>query len=192
MIEKILARAAGLGTVTAGQTIVCDVDMAVMIDLQFATDWIQPLRIADPDKVAVVMDHAVPTPTIKSLSDHSGGAERVPTEFEEGPVDPAMALYRNRPLVPLRRIPVPHMRYVGAVAFSTATCRMGLTPVRRVGGKMAGHVRATPVGSLNHLTRAGDIHTGQARSPTDRSSKPGARPNVCPAGYPMSGVKACE
>jgi homoaconitase/3-isopropylmalate dehydratase large subunit len=63
MIEKTLARAAGLGTVTAGQTIVCDVDMAVMIDLQFATDWIQPLRIADPDKVAVVMDHAVPAPT---------------------------------------------------------------------------------------------------------------------------------
>jgi 3-isopropylmalate/(R)-2-methylmalate dehydratase large subunit len=44
--------------------------MTVMIDLQFATSWIQPLRIADPDKVAVIMDHAVPAPTI---ADAEGG-----------------------------------------------------------------------------------------------------------------------
>jgi 3-isopropylmalate/(R)-2-methylmalate dehydratase large subunit len=70
MIEKILARSAGLESVVAGQTVVCDVDMAVMIDLQFATSWIQPLRIHNPDKVAVVMDHAVPAPTI---GDAEGG-----------------------------------------------------------------------------------------------------------------------
>ncbi|MCW2886911.1 MAG: 3-isopropylmalate/(R)-2-methylmalate dehydratase large subunit [Streptosporangiaceae bacterium] len=70
MIEKILARAAGRETVTLGETVTCDVDMTVMIDLQFATSWIQPLRINDPDKVAVVMDHAVPAPT---LGDAEGG-----------------------------------------------------------------------------------------------------------------------
>jgi 3-isopropylmalate/(R)-2-methylmalate dehydratase large subunit len=64
MIEKILARKAGLERVRPGDTVVCDVDMTVMIDLQFATSWVQPLRIDDPAKVAVVMDHAVPAPSV--------------------------------------------------------------------------------------------------------------------------------
>jgi len=71
MIEKILARHAGLDQVTVGQTVVCDVDMTVMIDLQFATSWLQPLKISDPAKVAVVMDHAVPAP---SVHDAVGGS----------------------------------------------------------------------------------------------------------------------
>jgi 3-isopropylmalate/(R)-2-methylmalate dehydratase large subunit len=70
MIEKILARKAGLPQVTAGDIVTVDVDMCVMIDLQFATSWMQPLRIHDPAKVAVIMDHAVPAP---SLKDAAGG-----------------------------------------------------------------------------------------------------------------------
>ena len=70
IIEKIFARRAGLDTVSPGDTVVVDVDMTVLIDLQFATMWIQPSRIHDPDKLAVVMDHAVPAPTIK---DAAGG-----------------------------------------------------------------------------------------------------------------------
>src|SRR6201988_985157 len=70
IIEKILARKAGVDTVSAGDTVVVDVDMTVLIDLQFATMWIQPSRIHDPDKLAVIMDHAVPAPTIK---DAAGG-----------------------------------------------------------------------------------------------------------------------
>jgi 3-isopropylmalate/(R)-2-methylmalate dehydratase large subunit len=71
MIEKILARKAGLPEVHVGDTVTVDVDMCVLIDLQFATMWLQPLRINDPDKVAIVMDHAVPAPTIK---DAAGGS----------------------------------------------------------------------------------------------------------------------
>jgi 3-isopropylmalate/(R)-2-methylmalate dehydratase large subunit len=71
MIEKILARKAGLPEVHAGDTVTVDVDMCVLIDLQFAMMWLQPLRINDPDKVAIVMDHAVPAPTIK---DAAGGS----------------------------------------------------------------------------------------------------------------------
>jgi 3-isopropylmalate/(R)-2-methylmalate dehydratase large subunit len=70
MTEKILARKAGLDWVAAGQTVVCDVDMTVMVDLQFATMWVPPLRIHDPAKVAVIMDHAVPAP---SVNDAAGG-----------------------------------------------------------------------------------------------------------------------
>ena len=70
IIEKIFARKAGVDGVSAGETVVVDVDMTVLIDLQFATMWIEPLRIHDPDKLAIVMDHAVPAPTIK---DAAGG-----------------------------------------------------------------------------------------------------------------------
>jgi len=72
VIEKILARKAGLEKVTVGQTVLCDVDLTVLIDLQFATGWVQPLRIDDPAKVAVIMDHAVPAP---SVSDAAGGTK---------------------------------------------------------------------------------------------------------------------
>ncbi|MBG6095843.1 3-isopropylmalate dehydratase large subunit [Nocardioides luteus] len=80
MIERILARKAGVPQVSAGDTVTVDVDMTVLIDLQFATMWLQPLKIADPDKVAIVMDHAVPAPTIK---DASGGphARRFAADF---------------------------------------------------------------------------------------------------------------
>lgn len=53
-----------------GDTVVVDVDMTVLIDLQFATMWLEPNRIHDPDKLAIVMDHAVPAPTLK---DAAGG-----------------------------------------------------------------------------------------------------------------------
>ena len=70
MIENLLARKAGVKQVRPGDIVTVDVDMCVMIDLQFATLWIEPSRIHDPDKVAVIMDHAVPAPTLK---DAAGG-----------------------------------------------------------------------------------------------------------------------
>jgi 3-isopropylmalate/(R)-2-methylmalate dehydratase large subunit len=70
MIEKILARAAGKGEVRAGEFVTCEVHMTVLIDLQFATLWASPTRIADADRLAVIMDHAVPAP---SVADADGG-----------------------------------------------------------------------------------------------------------------------
>jgi 3-isopropylmalate/(R)-2-methylmalate dehydratase large subunit len=70
MIENLLARKAGVNQVRPGDIVTVEVDMCVMIDLQFATLWIEPSRIHDPDKVAVIMDHAVPAPTLK---DAAGG-----------------------------------------------------------------------------------------------------------------------
>jgi 3-isopropylmalate/(R)-2-methylmalate dehydratase large subunit len=70
MIDKILARAAGLDHVDVGDVVVCDVDMTVLIDLQFARMWAPPTRIADPERLAVIMDHAVPAP---SVADADGG-----------------------------------------------------------------------------------------------------------------------
>jgi 3-isopropylmalate/(R)-2-methylmalate dehydratase large subunit len=70
IIEKILARGAGLDEAHTGDLVVCDVDMTVLIDLQFATLWSEPTRIADPERLAVIMDHAVPAPTV---NDADGG-----------------------------------------------------------------------------------------------------------------------
>ncbi|MCU1640143.1 MAG: 3-isopropylmalate dehydratase large subunit [Nocardia sp.] len=70
MIENLLARKTGVAQVRPGDIVTVEVDMCVMIDLQFATLWIPPSRIHNPDKVAVVMDHAVPAPTLK---DAEGG-----------------------------------------------------------------------------------------------------------------------
>jgi len=72
MIEKILARSSGQDRVKVGDVVVCDVDMTVLIDLQFATTWMTPTRIADPERLAVVMDHAVPAPSVK---DADGGVK---------------------------------------------------------------------------------------------------------------------
>lgn len=66
IIENILAAASGNDDVSPGQIVTCDVDMTVIIDVQFAH-----LRLGDvvavhnPDKIAIVMDHAVPAPTVR-------------------------------------------------------------------------------------------------------------------------------
>jgi 3-isopropylmalate/(R)-2-methylmalate dehydratase large subunit len=72
IIETILARACGREHVKVGDVVVCEVDMTVLIDLQFATMWSAPTRIADPDRLAVIMDHAVPAPSVK---DADGGVK---------------------------------------------------------------------------------------------------------------------
>jgi len=64
MIEKILARASGRSEVAAGDIVICEVDRIVLIDLPFI-DWIEPLRMVDPDRLAVIIDHAVPAPSIE-------------------------------------------------------------------------------------------------------------------------------
>jgi 3-isopropylmalate/(R)-2-methylmalate dehydratase large subunit len=72
MIDKILAHAGGVDHVAVGDVLVCDVHMTVLIDLQFATMWASPTRIADPERLAVIMDHAVPAP---SVADADGGVK---------------------------------------------------------------------------------------------------------------------
>lgn len=73
-IEKILARTAGRESVRPGDIVVCDVGRVVLIDLQFRefNGWERPLRIADPDRVSIIFDHAVPAP---SIADANAGRE---------------------------------------------------------------------------------------------------------------------
>lgn len=71
-IQKIMSRSSGQEEVPVGSVVVCDIDRVVLIDLQFRAfnSWRTPVRIADPDRVAVVLDHAVPAPSIADANAH--------------------------------------------------------------------------------------------------------------------------
>lgn len=73
-IEKILAKAAGLNNVSAGDIVVADVDLAEVNDiyLQSLTSFyeIGGERVWDPSKVAFVFDHYAPSPTVDGANNH--------------------------------------------------------------------------------------------------------------------------
>jgi 3-isopropylmalate/(R)-2-methylmalate dehydratase large subunit len=64
MAEKILARHSGQPTVRPGDIVVCEVDKIIQIDLVFSASAEMPKRIADANKIAIILDHAVPAPTV--------------------------------------------------------------------------------------------------------------------------------
>lgn len=76
IIEKLLARGAHLDTVVPGDIAVVDVDMTVLIDLQFGHDRLNDvIKVDDPDKIAVILDHAVPAPSIRDAQSDSRARE---------------------------------------------------------------------------------------------------------------------
>lgn len=73
MVEKILSRKSGGGEVKPGDIVVCDVDMAVLLDMSFSTAGrleLIPQYVRDPEKVAVVLDHTIPAPTVHDADGH--------------------------------------------------------------------------------------------------------------------------
>jgi len=69
MAQKVLAARSGLASVRPGQIVVTDVDLIVLADTVFN---LEPTRlpkdikkVAHPERIAVLMDHAVPAPNIK-------------------------------------------------------------------------------------------------------------------------------
>jgi 3-isopropylmalate/(R)-2-methylmalate dehydratase large subunit len=64
MIEKILARGSGRDHVKPGDIVICEVDKAIQIDGPFNLTEPVPSKVWDPDRVAVILDHAVPAPSI--------------------------------------------------------------------------------------------------------------------------------
>lgn len=72
MTEKVLARAAGRASVQPGELVVCAVDRTVMIDLNFypTRPEREIIRLHDPTKIAIVLDHMVPAPTVIDAENH--------------------------------------------------------------------------------------------------------------------------
>jgi 3-isopropylmalate/(R)-2-methylmalate dehydratase large subunit len=82
IIEKILARTSGKDVVRPGEIAVCQPDMVVQIDLTITVDglWYRPKKLAYPDRVALVFDHAVPAPSVKDAAGMAEG-RRFAREF---------------------------------------------------------------------------------------------------------------
>jgi 3-isopropylmalate/(R)-2-methylmalate dehydratase large subunit len=74
-IEKVMARTSGRSSVRPGEVVVCRPDMVVQLDLTISTDggWYRPLRLFDPDRIAVIFDHSVPAPTVRDAEGMARG-----------------------------------------------------------------------------------------------------------------------
>jgi len=70
IIEKVLARTAGKDVVKPGEIAVCRPDLVIHLDLPMTIEgaWYRPKKIFDRERVVVVFDHAVPSPTVKDAS----------------------------------------------------------------------------------------------------------------------------
>lgn len=81
IVEKILSRTAG-HEVRPGDIAVCVPDMVVQLDMPFSIDgfWYRPKKVFDPDRVAIVFDHAVPASSIKDAAGMAEG-RRFAKEF---------------------------------------------------------------------------------------------------------------
>ncbi|WP_329133785.1 aconitase/3-isopropylmalate dehydratase large subunit family protein [Streptomyces sp. NBC_01476] len=79
MAHKVLAAHSGEKTVTPGQLVVTEVDLVVMADSVFyKTAERLPddlLKVAHPERVAVLLDHAIPAPTVKAATAHKRARE---------------------------------------------------------------------------------------------------------------------
>ncbi|UMZ73435.1 3-isopropylmalate dehydratase large subunit [Natranaerofaba carboxydovora] len=80
-IEKILAKHAGKETVSTGEIINCEVDVAEVNDLYLQTIRsfyeIGGKKVKHPDRIAFVMDHYAPAPTIQSADNQKAMREFV-------------------------------------------------------------------------------------------------------------------
>jgi 3-isopropylmalate/(R)-2-methylmalate dehydratase large subunit len=63
-VEKILASHSGQSKVSPGDVVVVDVDVAVFFD------WMRPdvLKVFDPDRLVLLHDHQVPSPTVRAAN----------------------------------------------------------------------------------------------------------------------------
>jgi len=69
--EKILARASRRNRVSAGDLVTVGVDTIVLFDNNFMPSiWQDVLKIDDPARIVVVLDHRAPAPTIQSAGAH--------------------------------------------------------------------------------------------------------------------------
>jgi 3-isopropylmalate/(R)-2-methylmalate dehydratase large subunit len=70
--EKILARAAGVAQIVPGDIAIVEVDTCVLTDMNFLpASWREVLKMPDPEKVVVVLDHLVPANEPLSAAAHT-------------------------------------------------------------------------------------------------------------------------
>ncbi|MEO5900446.1 MAG: aconitase/3-isopropylmalate dehydratase large subunit family protein [Ilumatobacteraceae bacterium] len=80
IIEKILSTHSTGADVVPGQIVTCEVDRVVMLDLQFVRGTPQPRNLFDASRLAIVLDHAAPAPTVLDADSHRA-ARKFAEEF---------------------------------------------------------------------------------------------------------------
>jgi 3-isopropylmalate/(R)-2-methylmalate dehydratase large subunit len=79
MAHKVLAAHSGETTITPGQMVVTEVDLVVMADSVFYKTAdrlpVDLKKVSHPERVAVLLDHAVPAPTVKAATAHKRARE---------------------------------------------------------------------------------------------------------------------
>jgi 3-isopropylmalate/(R)-2-methylmalate dehydratase large subunit len=76
--EKILARAAGTARVAPGEIAIVEVGTCVLTDMNFLpASWREILKMRDPERVVVVLDHLVPANEPQSAAAHATAREFV-------------------------------------------------------------------------------------------------------------------
>jgi 3-isopropylmalate/(R)-2-methylmalate dehydratase large subunit len=69
--EKILARKGGVGNVKPGDLVTVEVDTVILFDNNFMpANWREILKVRDPKRIVVVLDHRVPAPTQQAAAAH--------------------------------------------------------------------------------------------------------------------------
>lgn len=76
MTEKILARAAGVERLKAGDLAVVDIETTVGMDSTFQPQrlgeerWLDVKTVRNPEKIAIVLDHLAPAPNVQAAMAH--------------------------------------------------------------------------------------------------------------------------
>lgn len=128
LAEKIMARAAGRDTVTAGEFIVADIDLAFVHDI-FAASVFEKLnevgggKVFDPDKVVVIIDHLVPAPSAEAAAIHHRIREQVRELEIDAFYDAGEGICHQ--LLPERGHIQPGMMVVGSDSHSTTHGALG-------------------------------------------------------------------
>jgi 3-isopropylmalate/(R)-2-methylmalate dehydratase large subunit len=72
--EKILARKGGRDVVRPGDIVTVEVDTTILFDNNFMpSNWREVLKVRDPDRIVVVLDHRVPAPNALAAGAHVTG-----------------------------------------------------------------------------------------------------------------------
>lgn len=76
--EKILARKSGQARVVPGDVVTVDVDTVILFDNNFMPSiWRDILKVRDPEKIVVTLDHRVPAPNAQAAAAHRTSREFV-------------------------------------------------------------------------------------------------------------------
>ncbi len=81
MTEKILARGAGLASVTVGDVVITEIETIVAMDGSFQPErmnddrWHDVAKVERPDRVVIIFDHNVPASDVRSAAAHRFGRE---------------------------------------------------------------------------------------------------------------------